>query len=37
MVEFYHILPYETKYIYFTIYGIHILISQIKADYYKEL
>lgn len=37
MVEFHHILPYETQCIYFTIYGIHILIPQIKVDDYKEL
>lgn len=29
MDEFYHILPYEEKTIYFTVYGIHLLMSQI--------
>lgn len=37
MVEFYHILPYETKHTYFTVYGTYILMSQIKVDDYKEL
>lgn len=37
MDEFYHILLYEKKTIYFTVYGIHLLMSQIKVDDYKEL